>query len=143
MEDMSMEEEVMQDAAQAQTAPAEEPTEMSASETQSSVPAANGTNKLFNILGLVLAIGFVILDVLLLALFTLGAASAFDVELSVDGLTGYVQMLLAGLSSTNDVLEIVIIALFAVVWAADVIYILVKHPVPDRRVLAVQPRSAV
>ena len=99
MEDMSMEEEVMQDAAQAQTAPAEEPTEMSASETQSSVPAANGTNKLFNILGLVLAIGFVILDVLLLALFTLGAASAFDVELSVDGLTGYVQMLLAGLYS--------------------------------------------
>lgn len=126
MEDMSMEEEVMQDAAQAQTAPAEEPTDMSASEAQSSVPAANGANKLFNILGLVLAIGFVILDVLLLALFTLGAASAFDVELSVDGLTGYVQMLLAGLSSTNDVLEIVIIALFAVVWAADVIYILVQ-----------------
>lgn len=126
MEDMSMKEEVVQDAAQVQTAPAEESAGTPAAEAQASVPAAGGTNKLFNILGLVLAIGFVILDVLLLVLFTLGAASAFNVELSVDGLTGYVQMLLAGLFSTNDILEIVIIALFAVVWAADVIYILVQ-----------------
>ena len=86
----------------------------------------NAPSMLYNILGLILAIFYVVAIFILLILFNSGALYAFDVEINALGVVAYIIKLTAGIAYIADLVYAAVICAIALSWAIITIVLVVK-----------------